>query len=112
MYKGPVKGRILLLTDKRVEDDILNCCAEMAFHAKEKEQIIVYDPITRRLGIKVRGSVVQLISYCPWCSKKLPRELSKEFFGIIFDELNADGQDDPNLPTEFKSDLWWKKRGL
>jgi len=51
MYKGKIEGRILSLFESRCEDSVLNCCEQMAFHAKEKEKIIVYEPITRRIGL-------------------------------------------------------------
>jgi hypothetical protein len=112
MYKGKIEGRILSLFESRCEDSVLNCCEQMAFHAKEKEKIIVYEPITRRIGIKVNDNVFQLIKYCPWCSSKLPIELSNVLSKIIFDDLKLDGYDDNRIPEEFKTDEWWKKREL
>ncbi len=55
------------------------------------------------------------ISYCPRCGTKLPENLTdawwdiiEEKFGIseLFDERLKD------LPEEFKTDAWWKNRGL
>ena len=57
-----------------------------------------------------------VIYYCPWCGKKLPINLSDKWFEILKKEHGIDYPfDDPdrkNIPEEFKSDEWWKKRNL
>jgi hypothetical protein len=88
------------------------CCKEFDFHINEMEQIIVYLPADRSYLIKVNDSVGQEIKYCPWCGNKLPDNLVELRSSIIFDQLKLDGYDDPNLPPEFRTDEWWKKRGL
>jgi len=90
------------------------CCDEIRNHLAENEVAISYEPRFRNYGIKILdgGSAVQEISFCPWCGSKLPKDLTDELSEIVFDELNLDGFDDPRLPEEFKSDEWWKKRGL
>ena len=58
--------------------------------------------------------------YCPWCGKKLPKKLSHKMEEILEREYNitaknwdAPGWDDEkDLPKEFLTDEWWKKRGL
>jgi hypothetical protein len=57
----------------------------------------------------------QKMSYCPWCGKKLPKELGEEWCRIIkerfgFEEIFVEEWE--TLPQEFKTDEWWKKRGL
>ncbi len=86
----------------------------MDFFLKEDKIDIVYWPSERFYGIgSKRGtSSAQLIHYCPWCSTKLPKDLNDELCKIIFDELKLDDFDDPRMPEEFKTDEWWKKRGL
>lgn len=56
------------------------------------------------------------VSYCPRCAKKLPKslasvwsELIEKTYGIT-DE--CDNKQLKSLPQEFKTDEWWKKRGL
>lgn len=112
MYKGKIEGRILSLLKNKYADDVLNCCKQMSFHAKEKERIIIYEPMTRRIGIKINDNTFQLINHCPWCGSKLPIELTNALSKIIFDDLKLDGYDDSRIPTEFQTDEWWKKRGL
>ena len=90
------------------------CCFEMKKHIEEKEVAIEYCNSFRSYGIKVLdgGSSVQRINFCPWCGKKLPRELGTELSKIVFEELKLDGYDDSRLPAEFQSDEWWKTRAL
>lgn len=87
----------------------------MNFFLKEQEVSISYDPEIRSYGILYKpktGGGTQRIYYCPWCGSKLPKDLSEELSSIVFDELSMDGYDDPRLPSEFKTDEWWKKRNL
>lgn len=108
-YKGPVEGRMLLFEYNIPEK---TCCSTMFFHLTEKEQIMRYQKSTRIFGIFVKDSVIQTIQYCPWCGRKLPKQLGQELASIIFDGLNLDSYDDPRMPEEFKTDEWWKKRNL
>jgi len=91
-----------------------HCCDEMNFHLSEKEKIILYLPEFREYSIRVGNNILQNINFCPWCGNKLPESLREEYFdtldnmGIetdIFERANV-------VPEEFKSDEWWKKRGL
>ena len=56
------------------------------------------------------------IDYCPFCGAKLPTQLDPEDY--ILQEYGEDYlryTSDPEYkapPEEFKSDEWWKKRGL
>jgi hypothetical protein len=76
-----------------------------------------YSSITRSYGILLKYSIAaQMIDYCPWCGSKLPARLREDYFRILKKEYNIkpglDKENDPNIPEEFKSDEWWKKRGL
>jgi hypothetical protein len=76
-----------------------------------------YYPIAREYGLDLYYSpAVQMIRFCPWCGTKLPKRLGQEYLKILKEVYNVepelDIQNDPNVPEEFKSDLWWKKRGL
>ena len=89
-----------------------HCCDEMNYHICEREKIIRYDAPTRTYGIKATKTVRQSIEFCPWCGVKLPSDLTKELSQIMFDELDLDDFQDPRMPEELKTDVWWKKRGL
>jgi hypothetical protein len=55
------------------------------------------------------------VSFCPYCGAKLPNDLVDERVDILEQEY---GITDPYIkqkkliPAEFKTDEWWKKRGL
>jgi hypothetical protein len=76
-----------------------------------------YFPIMREYALLLRYSTdIQLVCNCPWCGKGLPTSLRDEYFDILEKEYNVypalDFQNDPYVPVDFKSDVWWKKRGL
>jgi len=56
------------------------------------------------------------ISHCPRCGTKLPHSLAEEWSEIIEREYGItddwDEEQLSRLPQEFKTDEWWKKRGL
>ncbi|WP_341751171.1 DUF6980 family protein [Candidatus Tisiphia endosymbiont of Piscicola geometra] len=92
------------------------CCDQFKFHMKEKERIIIYDPMNRSYLIKVNKHIGQEIDFCPWCGIKLPEKVSHdEWWNILEKEYNIT---DPRnsekeiVPAEFWTDEWWKKRGL
>ncbi len=73
---------------------------------------LYYDPCDRSYYIESENKKsVYVIEYCPWCGTKLPTYLGGVMVDYIL-EAGYEGFDDPNLPEEFKTDEWWKKRGL
>ncbi|MCP4343986.1 MAG: hypothetical protein GY795_00490 [Desulfobacterales bacterium] len=95
-----------------------HCCNEMVNTLEQDELHFGYNPVRRNYFIDYRkefgeGSAYR-IKYCPWCRAKLPKplgekrlELLDEIFGDYDEITHAD-----QLPEEFKTDEWWKKRGL
>lgn len=78
---------------------------------------LYYDPIKREYRLPLKGlDAADVLYYCPWCGKELPRSLRDEYFEILEKEYGLDNYDiDDNpeqIPEEFKSDEWWKNRGL
>jgi hypothetical protein len=91
----------------------VDCCDKMKDFLDEGKVAIVYSPKFRNYSIELRNSqAAQAIYFCPWCGIKFPSDLSKLLGEIIFDELDLDDFQDPRMPEEFKTDEWWKKRGL
>ncbi|MCP5468591.1 MAG: hypothetical protein H7A32_04915 [Deltaproteobacteria bacterium] len=87
----------------------------MKKHLQEKEVLIDYEPKFREYGIfaSPEKTSVQIISFCPWCGKKLPSSLGDQWFKEIMDELHIDPvHDEEKITQEYKSDSWWKQRGL
>jgi hypothetical protein len=94
-----------------------HCCNQMNNFLDEKKVCVGYDPTIREYYINLNGSnAIQIIQFCPWCGEKLPKNLSKEYFRILKKTYNIKHMlgimDNPNIPEEFKTDEWWKKRGL
>jgi hypothetical protein len=50
------------------------------------------------------------ITHCPWCGAKLPESLGER----RIDDLAEMGlePEDPAVPEEYRTDEWWKRRGL
>ena len=95
----------------------IHCCERMAMLLGDPKMPLEYFLIAREYGITLKHSpAIQGIGYCPWCEKRLPKSVREEFFNILEKEYGIepafDIQKDPNIPVEFKSDEWWKKRGL
>lgn len=70
-----------------------------------------YLPKYREFGFSVDdGPAIQLIAYCPWCGERLPDSLRGRFFDLL-DEMKLE-PDDAELPLDFRSDAWWRIRGI
>lgn len=96
-----------------------HCCGSMRQYVKNDRICMGYSDIVREYYIcrKEDDVSVYCIKYCPWCSAQLPKELRDEYFDILKREYALEPnllniRNNQNLPEEFKSDEWWKKRGL
>ena len=55
------------------------------------------------------------MKYCPFCGAKMPKQLyMSEYENALEEVLGKDFCDikEEEIPDEFKTDEWWKKRGL
>lgn len=115
-YVGSVPGRVLFFNlEEYGQGD--HCCAEMNIHIHEKERVVKYFVETREYGIQASEYIVQMLKFCPWCGKQLPPSLREKFFDVLELEYEiitnaGDYKDRPDIPEEFRSDKWWKKRNL
>ena len=96
---------------------IEHCCERMDFFLKEEKVDIFYYKRWREyaIGMKNGTSAVQIIHFCPWCAAKLPESVSDKWFDILESEHGIDtstGAEKERIPEEFRTDEWWKKRGL
>jgi hypothetical protein len=97
-----------------------HCCKEMQFFLEEEKISIGYSSRFRSYYINLKGSgAVQRIIYCPWCGKLLPKPLDNEYdlelsklLNVPLDDITLDTYYSKSLPKEFKTEEWWKKRGL
>lgn len=113
-----------------------HCCTLMYdFLDKDKnlgyitEVNIYYSKILREYYVGEKTK--QVIFFCPWCGKKLPHGLRKEYCKVVKEKYgfepniykakksglkkvksDLDMSKTLKLPIEFLTDKWWKKRGL
>jgi hypothetical protein len=97
------------------------CCTKMKNALNNTRMPIEYSPIAREYYLVFRDGPpfrIHAISHCLWCGEQLPKNLRETFFEVLEKECNRDRKtigdimSDEDIPLEFKSDAWWKKRGL
>lgn len=104
------------------------CCNKLSAEALEIKSknrkvnhSIIYDEPWRDFAIKCiynevgDGNMVIEIIYCPWCGTHLPISLADTWYNVLEQEYNIKDpthHDRDKVPPEFKTDEWWKKRGL
>jgi len=93
-----------------------HCCNEMNSFTENPRDPIKYHLVFRTYYIDYNASNIITMKHCPWCGTKLPKELTDEFFDILEEEYQIETDmgeyKDIELPKEFQTDEWWKKRGL
>ena len=95
-----------------------NCCYEMTYSINSNEEIIYYDSATRSYYLVLHKSpdgTLSPIKFCPWCGSHLPEKLSAKWDEVLLEEYGIEDpifKDADKVPEEFKTDEWWKKRGL
>lgn len=97
------------------------CCDYMNIFINDPRVPIKYIPRLREYYIPsiefgAETRVIQVVYHCPWCGAKLPESVRDQYFDILESEyhleLNPDMHEQEGFPEEFKTDEWWKKRGL
>ncbi len=99
---------------------IVHCCELMDEFLEDIRIPLNYDPVFREylMPLSYRGKITALqgLDYCPWCGTKLPKSVREEWFDILEKEYGIDhpryDEQEKLIPEEFKTDEWWKKRGL
>ena len=74
-----------------------------------------YSPDIRAYDIPYKpkfGGGFQKVCYCPWCGSRLPDDLNDKMMEVLKEEFNIGKYDRKIIPPEFRTDAWWKKRGL
>lgn len=72
-----------------------------------------YIPKFREFGVVIDdgGTSVINLDFCPFTGSKLPSSLRNEWFDIAEGQgWLLDGPDSPDVPEEFKSDVWWSAK--
>lgn len=88
-----------------------HCCTKLKYE-QEQGLSVLYLPPIRSFVIETKYDNEIDICFCPWCGTKLPKDLTTELTNMIYKELGLSGYDDHLIPYEFKTDIWWKRRGL
>ncbi len=93
-----------------------HCCLTMDAALKEPlEFILFYNPTFREYEVRAKNHAGFALEYCSFCGKKLPKSLYRELDEVLEREYGLDtslGIKKKNMPQEFLTDEWWKKRGL
>ena len=87
------------------------CCLAMYYDLEDG--YIMYDPVLNCMSYKTTtmpSEDRQVMAYCPHCGSKLP-DYNDEFFSEAEKIVGKDGDLD-ELPEEFRTDEWWRKRGI
>ena len=95
------------------------CCFDMDSMLADDDVLysIKYDPKIRKYYLEsLNGPYIRSLEFCSWCGSKLPKSLKDEWFDILEQEYGLDDpgwpEQEQKMPVEFKTDEWWKKRGL
>lgn len=100
---------------KNVNKDITHCCDPMKYAVEDPFCYIFYNEKFREYNLRDdKSTSARGMTYCYNCGTRLPESLRDTWFEILRTEYHIDDPvDDINkIPKEFKSDEWWKKRGL
>jgi hypothetical protein len=92
-----------------------HCCQSMDEYLTDRDIAINYTPEFREYGVPVLdgGSSSILLRFCPWCGKEFPTSVRASWFEM----LESLGYPDPwtgdqRIPEEYRSDVWWKSKGI
>jgi hypothetical protein len=95
-----------------------HCCINLKYYL-DKGVELEYESQFRAYYLKLQqdedNCTAQEIWYCPWCGTKLPKDLDGIWFKVLKEEYGITDpivKDKDRIPPEFKTDEWWKKRGL
>jgi hypothetical protein len=94
-----------------------HCCSLMDEYLADGRPAVIYSPAVREYSVQDRdrrSQGVTMLRFCPWCGKELPVSLRDEWFSQL-QSLGYDPTpwaDDPKFPDEYRSDVWWKGKGL
>jgi hypothetical protein len=106
-------------TCNQYQDVETPCCEALKRNINDCENHLYYSRKYRQYAIcRVGTTSITCIDYCPWCGIKMPKSLEDQWdeilekeYGIVITEPWNKKQLS-QIPDEFNSDEWWKKRGL
>jgi hypothetical protein len=101
-----------------------HCCKAMQLWVQDQDCPLSYSADVRYYTMSAPKPLMKkndvwpcyTVSFCPNCGSQLPNDLVEERMNILENEYGIDDPYDPKqkklIPQEFKTDEWWKKRGL
>ena len=95
-----------------------HCCHNMECYACENNSLLKYSAYSREYNFILYDDpygTLQNMDYCPWCGTKLPKTLGQEWCDAILEELgieDVDAEEWARLPEKYKTEQWWRERGL
>lgn len=104
-----------LLCCKKLQDIIENIDAPIEYEPRTREVVLVVPKQYNNPSETCRMAFT--ISHCPACGTAFPPPLLETWYDLV--EHSYGAQEWPinaeklsRLPPEFRTDEWWKKRGL
>ena len=94
------------------------CCQDLEHSISIEANLINYDSSIRSFRFILhdnRYGDYLPFDYCPWCGTKLPKSLNAEWAEEVKKKIGYDCvfvQEWEKLPEKYKTDQWWKERGL
>ena len=91
------------------------CCRTLELTCEEEKYSDSNQFIICRRNIRSFSICNLVISYCPFCGKKFPKELGLEWIHLVEKEFGEEYLSPPKmyeLPEEWLTDEWWVKREL
>lgn len=89
-----------------------HACPDMVRALEDDDVPIVYWDNVREYGVRILdgGTSILVVRFCPWCGAPLPTSLRSK----RADELEREGSSPlaQDLPAEFRTGAWWRRRGL
>ncbi len=113
---GPVQRLKEKLMTSIKEDEYFICCPDMNFVLNDSLFNIEYNIAIREYYLKsIRESYIRVFEFCPWCGYQFMTNLRHVLFDILEKEYELNPRITKHrkeIPAEFETDEWWKKRGL
>lgn len=104
-----------------MSEKIEHCCIYMDYALSGRNgHLVEYMPEIRSYSLRFYTGdeftgMEKELWYCPWCGTKLPQDLDgiwgktlEREYGLTEEERDEGSK----IPEEFRTDEWWKKRGL
>ena len=92
------------------------CCGALDYQIESSFCPVKYNDQWREYSIRdFKSTSLSLMMFCPNCGTRLPSSLRNDWFEILEKEYNLEDPDDEDkkqVPKEFLSDEWWRKRDL